>query len=379
MSDSDFYTCFLTRLTNKKISYINTRLFHKFTDDDIINQIDKDCDVVVFGTALAKYHRNFGDIPLVNDYPRIKNFIDCLEPEFYVRRGPRGVKIYDREFEDTFTIQRIEQLNISKPWIYTTSNFKFDHPNAVFHPIWMINTCSDTRINDRQIDISSPRTNLASFLLFMPHWDRLVALAMLSQQTFFDKFLYNFPSMNPSDDETSRNLHKQQFDQCDYYLTNAEIRQLGEVFVSQGEHLADPDDIIRNQFYLGLLTNSSFKKCYVNVFGESGYPHPNITEKSVLPFLSGQLPMIWGGDGLNDCIKDMGFETFDGIIPNVNLPELPLRSKIDVFINTLNTISENIDEIWHSTYEGRLHNYHWSRNHIFTDKIERPLKERLGG
>jgi hypothetical protein len=130
---------------------------------------------------------------------------------------------------------------------------------------------------------------------------------------------------------------------------------------------------------LGLLTNSSFKKCYVNVFGESGYPHPNITEKSVLPVLSGQLPMIWGGDGLNDCIKDMGFETFDEIIPNVNLPEISLRSKIDMFIKSLNMISENIDDIWHSTYAQRLHNYHWSRSVIFTDNIEYSLKNRLGG
>jgi len=76
-------------------------------------------------------------------------------------------------------------------------------------------------------------------------------------------------------------------------------------------HLKIEDDDINDRFTLkGKLSNS-----YVDVVTETSHELlPFMTEKSVKPFYSLQLPIILGYTGIIKDLRDMGFDVFDDII-----------------------------------------------------------------
>lgn len=365
----------ISALTNKRIAFVSVDMFP--IDDLLESHIARlNVDLIVFADDQAKYHQI--DAHVFYRAGRTEQFLNTARETYHIDDGQNkiGSELVSRVYRDQLIIDRIESINISKPWIYVTSNYAFKHAKSVYFPIWLVNTCQDTIKNNIQMDITSPRDKLFCFMLFAPYWDRLIVLSKIYDQPWFKNCLYNYPDIDKDAvfDGKTVNLHHKFYDQAlDFYLTEFEKGVVQRI----APNIADPMDTIDVQYGLGLLTNRSFQNSYINLFGESGYPHPNVTEKSVLPFLSGQIPAIWGADGLADHMTEMGFETMIDVVPRLTDASLTIRQKSDIIVNKFTEISEHILYVWNTTYLRRQHNYHYARSDKLIDKLTQPIRERL--
>jgi hypothetical protein len=277
-----------------------------------------------------------------------------------------------RPIETVDTYNNIKQLNLNKPWVFTTSDFNYYNtkiPNIVYFPFYVILFL--VKIKHTDIDIKSRREFLLGYLTHHLHDHRLFILLKLIQQPWIDKCLYNFLANTPV---SSAQL--MQLDLAEQWILTAEERQHLNKLKERAPIIADHSDKTSSP---GNINNAAFTNCYVHLFSESGYPFSMVTEKSITPYLTGQLPMILGGNGLTTHMQQLNFEIFDDILPNINTNSAEdIRVKIDNLLLLLsNLFDNNIEYIWDQTYERRLHNYNWVRSNEFLNLLVSPLQTAL--
>jgi hypothetical protein len=284
---------------------------------------------------------------------------------------------YEQRPIDTLAIyNEITKLQLNLPWVFTTSDFNYYNttlPNIVYFPYYAILLLiNDANIN-YQIDIISLRKFLVGNLTRHLHNHRLLMLLKLVQQPWSNRCLYNFLANSPltlAQQTQLNNITRTP-------MLTAEEYQIFTSLKEQSPIIADITDI---KCAPGSLRNAAFTNCYINLFSEAGYPFPMVTEKSIIPYLTGQLPVILGSDGLTTHMQYLKFEIFDDIIPdiNVNSTKNDIRDNINNIMMILsNLFDSNIEDIWNRTYERRLYNYKWVRSKEFLDSLVSPLRNAL--
>jgi hypothetical protein len=294
---------------------------------------------------------------------------------------------YCRSYGDTQLYEIIKLANLTTDWVIVTSNFSFyksTNPRIVYYPAHIVEVL-DCELED--IDIVSYRENYLGFLSFHMHPHRLIALVRLFKQGWFNKCLINFTL-----EDAMNYQQKIIYDASLKLLTDEELTILDQI-VKTGPYVADPSEIIKvesrdycTEIDLLSIDNIGFTDCYINMLTESDYDIQFITEKSIKPFLTGQLWAVFGNQDLSNHLKELGLDIMeDYLTPNFkfddpNLHALDrLRKDVEQTISQISNLLPNIEEVWDATYCRRKYNYELVRSPKFLEMLRRPIVSYLKG
>jgi len=261
----------------------------------------------------------------------------------------------------------LSQCTLPKPWFIVTSDFKYynqQHSHIIYYPIYLIDGLDHG--SNTEIEIKNQRSHNICFLTYHYHLHRILTMLELYTQTNFESCLINLPELN-----RLNNSQQQSLNNSFSYLTADEQQLVGEMF-KLAPLVADPADLQEN---IVNLNNRAFNDSYINIFTESNYPKPFVTEKSVKPFLSGQFFAVLNHPTAYLHLKELGFDLFEDYLP---MPQdEDIRQNIRELMNMINRLIPNIDSIWNDTYERRLHNYNLARSSKLRNNLCKQLQTQL--
>jgi len=202
------------------------------------------------------------------------------------------------------------------------------------------------------------------------HWHRLLSLLALYKQTWFTTCLLN---LLPIAQMNSSQL--QGYQNGILLLTKDELLSLNELFKLAPIVADDTDD----QREIVNIQNRAFTDCYINMFTESDYAKPFITEKSIKPFLSGQFTAVMAHKGVYTHLQDLGFDLFQEYINlEFNIIDInDARNAINNVIDQISKLLPNIEQVWNDTYIRRKHNYELAISPALRSELCRELTEQL--
>jgi hypothetical protein len=259
---------------------------------------------------------------------------------------------YVRDDIEEIIFKQLEQHTLPKPWLIITSNFKFykqQHKHIVYYPLHLIDGID--RGVETLIEIKNQRTHNLCFLTYHLHWHRILVLLSIYQRLDFTSCLINLPTTS-----ALSKIQLQILNDSFRYLTKEE-QQLVEQIFELAPLIADPTD---TQEEIVNIENRAFYDSYINIFTESDYASPIVTEKSIKPFLSGQFFAVLGHPSAYLHLKDLGFDLFEDYLP---MPQHnDLRQNLKELMDSICNLLPKINSVWDSTYHRRLHNYTLARN-----------------
>ena len=146
------------------------------------------------------------------------------------------------------------------------------------------------------------------------------------------------------------------------------------------------DDVVESEIEnikkdrFGIQTQFS-DKCYIDVVTETMYDGQFITEKSVKPFYSLQIPIIFGYKGINKYFEDLGFDMFRDII-NHKYDEMDdVKKKSKYIADELHRLSliEDFHSIYIDSKERLLSNQHLLNYYNFSSNRHKELAKFMFG
>jgi hypothetical protein len=182
----------------------------------------------------------------------------------------------------------------------------------------------------------------------------------------FESCLVNLPKLTTLHDSQQQSLTSS-FSSLTIYE-----RQLVNEMFKLAPLDSDPAD---NQQEIVDINNRAFRDSYINIFTESDYPQPFVTEKSVKPFLSGQLFAIFAHPAAYLHLKELGFDLFEDYLP---IPQhADFRQNVQELMNTIINLTSKLEVVWNDTYYRRLHNYTLARSSELKNNLRSHLRIKL--
>ena len=274
---------------------------------------------------------------------------------------------YTRSDIEETIFEQLSHCVLHKPWAIITSNFKYfnqTHSHIVYYPIYLIDGLD--KGGNTEIEIKNQRSHNICYLTYHHHWHRILILLALYKDMNFESCLVNLPELDTLTDSQTQSLQH-----SFVYLTKDEKLMVSSMFES-APIVADAND---SQIEIVSLENRAFSDSYINIFTESDYPRPFVTEKSVKPFLSGQFFAVFNEPSAYLHLKELGFDLFEDYLP---MPRhVDFRQNVKELMGLIANLIPNLGQIWDATYPRRLHNYQLSRSAELRDRLCYELRTRL--
>ena len=331
-----------------------------------LNRItDKKAFIVTLADLIPNYiqHSHYSDLELTVDL----TYINTCTNDYDVILIDYATNYVRWQFEEPI-YKLLSQCTLPKPWFILTSDFKYynqKHSHIIYYPIYLIDGLN--RGGNTKIEIKNQRSHNICFLTYHYHLHRILVMIELYTQTNFESCLVNLPkldTLNESQQQSLSNLFP--------YLTVDQQQLVNEMF-KLAPLVADPAD---PQVNITDISNRAFSDSYINIFTESDYPKPFVTEKSVKPFLSGQFFAVFGHPAAYIHLKELGFDLFEDYLPMPQSEDFiqDIQELMNIIINRL---IPNIGSVWNDTYERRLHNYNLARSPELKNKLCYHLRTNL--
>jgi hypothetical protein len=247
------------------------------------------------------------------------------------------------------------------PFYYLSNNLIFLHdpvPGILFYPYWLL--ASRRFPNNNLVFGSSSDINrkyTCASICRHPRDHRIYNFIKLQKKPYFNKIYWTFWKCDHI--SVSREMLQeisvtdQEWKQFSDYYENAAIDYTGEM------------ECIT-------LTNwDAFLQSYINLTSETYQVYNFTSEKSFKPFLSGQIPMIFGAKNANKFLSDMGFDMFYDIVNHKTYDTHEnLQDRLDNLHKCVDTIIDlDFSEIFKQTAERRKKN----KDHLFSRDVEQLL------
>jgi hypothetical protein len=274
---------------------------------------------------------------------------------------------YSRADIEEIIFNQLSQHLLPKPWAIITSNFKYfnqPHSHIVYYPIYLIDGLD--KGGNTAIEIKNQRSHNICYLTYHYHWHRVLILLALYKDMNFKSCLVNLPELHALTASQAQSLQNSFVS-----LSKTEQQTVSDMF-KLAPIVADSRD---PQIEIVELNNKAFHNSFINIFTESDYPSPFVTEKSVKPFLSGQFFAVFNNPAAYLHLKELGFDLFEDYLPMPQHDDF--RQNIKELMESISNLIPKIDAVWDSTYERRLHNYRLSRSAELRNQLCYELRTRL--
>jgi hypothetical protein len=275
---------------------------------------------------------------------------------------------YGRKADERITRHQFNKLNLTVPWVIITSNsdyFKKTESNIVYYPFFLLDGIE--KGIESNVDIKRKRNSLAAYLTHHMHVHRMLTFIQLVKQPWFHRCLVN---LSKKEELTESQQHT--FNSSSSELLIDEIQEVEELY-QLAPITADPTD---NKDEIVNIKNKGFTDAYINIMTEADYPANFVTEKSIKPFLSGQIPAVLAHPKVYQHLEELGFDLLSDCI-NLNTSTLDVRKNINTLMEQIANIEHTIEEKWESSYTRRLHNYNLIRDPALFNMLTSELQHWL--
>ena len=258
--------------------------------------------------------------------------------------------------DELFSIRdRIMDMGLQQPWVILTSDFNTPswEKNIMFYPSYVIDIFQLSAIPE--VEIVRQRSHNLGFIFNRAYYQRGVSVIKMYQLPWFDTCVIKFPT--------------QEFDTSGISEHDRAIFDV-KIVPSLPWCAEFEGDALE-------INHIGFTDCYINFMIESSYPSPLVSEKSIKPFLAGQIPSVMGNSKLSNLMNSWGFDMMENYISQPTHDDI--HRNLDELLPQLTNVIGNIKQIWHETLPSRQHNYDWARTHDFKMILEKELLEWLHG
>jgi hypothetical protein len=243
---------------------------------------------------------------------------------------------------------------ITKPY----SILHWDFNDTSYHPYHLI--YSNIVCKHDEVDLTGNRKYKVSCINGKPRVSRIYNILNLSKTDFYHDVLVTWRQVtdtNPIPDWDLKQIaitdltdqQWQEFWQLQKSLPNTPILTEELACASIGPGLTDT--------YLNLVTESSCEN--------DGF----LTEKIYKPLRASQLFIVQGPPGSIAYLRSLGFDVFDDCIDHSYDLITDWKTRVDASLESLKSIYNNIDNIWHATTDRRIAN----RQLIASDTVIKQL------
>ena len=98
------------------------------------------------------------------------------------------------------------------------------------------------------------------------------------------------------------------------------------------------------------VNHTAFNNTYAHIYTESEIDRQVCTEKTIKPYLAGQIPIPLTPTGHIQYLKELGFETFDDLL-GTNYDELNYEDKIEVIVSIVSKGKDYIEDYYFKNYD----------------------------
>lgn len=98
------------------------------------------------------------------------------------------------------------------------------------------------------------------------------------------------------------------------------------------------------------VNHTAFNNTYAHIYTESEIDRQVCTEKTIKPYLAGQIPIPLTPTGHIQYLKELGFETFDDLL-GTNYDELDYEDKIEVIVSIVSKGKDYIEDYYFKNYD----------------------------
>ena len=278
---------------------------------------------------------------------------------------------YVRGYSALELYKNLKSFNLKSKFLILTSNFNYFNNEIdaiIYYPFYLINGIRF--LADTKTDIRSSRHFNLGFLFYHVYYVRLLFILKILEKSWLDTCLFNFfPVYSLKESQLK--------------IFDNSVKQLNSKNLSLLEKLnhrfpngtiADPND----KSEIGLsIDNRIYTDCYINFMIESDFDTPFITEKSIKPYFSGQIPAVLGNNKLYNHLSELGIDTMSDLI-NLKTEFTDHDSILDYTIEQISNLIPNLEQIWNDSYKRRLQNYYYVRSTDLINKLELTIKTAVG-
>ena len=290
-----------------------------------------------------------------------------------------NILILDQSSYHYDMIKYIERaLTILPPdrFIVLSSDYSYytqHHPNIVYFPVYLFQfLLKNPTLKHYNMQASRPYP--LQCLSLNPRFHKTLNIIKLSQYPWFDKCLKSFYWADPPNCSAS-NQH----------LIDSVLPQLTQKERDIIDRLPLPIkvDLPNEPIVAGwdCVSNSSraHANCYIDYVLESVINDHFVSEKIWKPIFSGQLFLTLGPPGLIKHLEYIGIDVFRDIIDHARYDHvMDLREKIDIILGLIDDLlCSDLEQIWHDTYQRRLHNFNLLHNPTFHQLLSQDFIDRI--
>mgnify|MGYP003313740210 CR=1 FL=1 len=98
------------------------------------------------------------------------------------------------------------------------------------------------------------------------------------------------------------------------------------------------------------VNHTAFNNTYAHIYTESEIDRQVCTEKTIKPYLAGQIPIPLTPTGHIQYLKELGFDTFDDLL-GPNYDDLNYEDKIEVIVNIVSKGKDYIEDYYFKNYD----------------------------
>jgi hypothetical protein len=230
---------------------------------------------------------------------------------------------------------------ITKPMVVLHWDFSY----ASYHPYHLI--YSNIVSQHDVVDLVNCRKYKVSCVNGKPRVSRIYNILKLTEYDFYNEVFVTWRQItetNPVPDWDFKEISIADISQDQWQ----KFRQL---------QTSLPDTPILTESLACSSIGPGFTDAYLNLVTESSCEADGfLTEKIYKPLRAGQLFIVQAPPGTIAYLRSLGFDVFDDYIDHSYDRILDWRGRVDASLEVLKQIYKDIEHIWHTTSDRRIHN-----------------------
>jgi hypothetical protein len=192
------------------------------------------------------------------------------------------------------------------------------------------------------IEKTGKRDYTFSCLNHYPKYFRIHLGLELWKNNLLDDILFS-QSLESADYLSKANKVLKHLDQYEDYINTLPIKY-------EFDSVITPLDDKNLNFNVFSVNHTAFNNTYAHIYTESEIDKQVCTEKSIKPYLAGQIPIPLTPPGHLQYLKELGFYTFDDLL-GTNYDQLNYEDKIDVIISIVSKGKDYIEDYYIKNYD----------------------------
>ena len=283
----------------------------------------------------------------------------------------RGTAVIDTCLDPWYVPPELDEIWQGRDYWVLNNESQHCRPRHVYVPLWFWQYQQHWRDHAR-LPVVPEREYLASSLNRFPRLHRYYTVREIMRRPWRHRSLLSL-----------ERLDWDPYNQCEIKIGRRAVdhvlwHDLAEWCAQQSLPLRDYPEPSRSDFNDHSLEHPAYWNTACNIITETSMDSSGfITEKTAKALAAGQLWCMVSGTDTVGQLRNLGFDVMDEIWQQHRyLHHEQWYSRIDAMMPVLDSVIDNVRDIWHSTQRARQHNQSWLFGSELLNRVFAPLHDR---